>query len=510
MVRVRSARRRVGIALGVAFALAVLPVGVLFFAGVPLGQEGKFVYRYSDFAIPRLASTVPVVFPASAAAVAIGLLCYGRRWLGYAVAAVAIASLVGWNFWAPPHFLSQHAMNFRSPSHDGAFLNEAELIQPAGPYQSDGEQLAAYLRHFDRRIQAPWEQFGGTRVIANPPLTTVVFRWVTWTWPSESNPPGWVEQLFLSSYRDLTPELVTSPARSVRTAMACAIGLALAGLAAVGLGRQFLSPPAAVLFAVIVVFNPMTVHFNPGKDPAQLLTVNLMLWAWFAGYRRRWWLLHAAAGAVLAIGMGFGLIHLWVAIAALAGTAWQALAEGRGREFVVRHVLPTVAGGVLLWLGLWMATGWNLAATVLAVAKRWSELQPILGYRRGLWMVIGLPNVLVFVAAGVWLLAVSSLRWRWRPTSFGGRLAVATLLTMAAVYFIGIPYELPRLWVVFLPPLTLGLMALQPLARGRNYRRVMPLLLLVLTVNVTATVLHWSLLDARESEYRLKSQRLFD
>jgi hypothetical protein len=503
--------RRVGIALAIAFALAALPVVVLYLAGVPLGQEGKFVYRYSDFVIPRLASAVPVVFPASVAAVAIGLLCQGRRWLGYATAVVGIIWLVGWSFAAPPHFMLQHAMNFHSPSHDGAFLNEAELIQPGGTSRSQGEMLGGYLRQFDKRIQTPWERFGGTRVISNPPLTTVLFRWITWTWPGRSYPPGWIERVYLESYPTITPDLVASPARSLRVALVCSIGLALAGVAAVGLGREFLSPPAAVLFAVIVTFNPMTVHFNPGKDPAQLLTVNLMLWAWFAGDRRRWWVLHAVAGMVLAIGMGFGLIHLWVAIAALAGTAWHALASsGGGLRFLGRHVLPTVAGGVLLWLAVWMSTGWNLAATVLAVAQRWSVLQPELGYHRGLWLAIGLPNVLVFVAAGVWLAAIAALRWRWRPGSFGGRLAVATLLTMVVVYFTGIPYELPRLWVVFLPPLTLGLMATQPLSRGRTNRRVMGLMLLVLMVQVTTTVIHWTLLDARESEYRLKTQRLFN
>src|SRR5690606_15886713 len=110
------------------------------------------------------------------------------------------------------------------------------------------------------------------------------------------------------------------------------------------------------VFATVVTFNPMTVHFNPGKDPAQLLTVNLMLWAWFAGYRRQSWTLHAIAGGLLAVGMGVGLIHLWVGIAALVATAWDWYCRmkesniGNWRSAIGNHLLPTVAGGLIVCL----------------------------------------------------------------------------------------------------------------------------------------------------------------
>jgi hypothetical protein len=109
---------------------------------------------------------------------------------------------------------------------------------------------------------------------------------------------------------------------------------------------------------------------------------------------------------------------------------------------------------------------------------------------------------------------------RRRRLGLGMRLTIATVMVMAVTYLMGITYELPRLWIAFLPTLTLGVMMdrglvkenAAPRTRRRiNMRRaaVWPLLLIA-GVQIGFSALHWTLLDARESEYRLLSERLFN
>jgi hypothetical protein len=71
---------------------------------------------------------------------------------------------------------------------------------------------------------------------------------------------------------------------------------------------------------------------------------------------------------------------------------------------------------------------------------------------------------------------------------------------------IGVTYELPRLWVVFLPPLTLGLFIATPLAHVKHDGRALRLAMLIALIHIAFTAAHWSLLDARESEHRLSGE----
>jgi len=511
MKRVAQSRRawRVPAAIAVAGLVSLAPMVILFALDVPLGETAHFVYRYSEIVPPKLIAAGTVIAALAPVIIAAWLLANDRlRPIGYVVACMSIAVLVAWNVWVPPGQVIQHAFNFRSPSHDGAFVEQAEEPMP----------IVQYLQTFDQRVKLSKERMRGTRVIANPPGMTVLFRALFVAWPADEN--GFIIRTWAFD------PLLTADAKmlfdhAMKAALLCGLLLALAGMTAIGLGREFLSPVGAFVFAIVVTFNPLTVHFNPGKDPSQLLTVNLMLWAWFAGYRRRLYLLHAIAGAVLVIGMGFGVIHFWIALAALVATMWHevgwALPTTDGKRwavptlhFFVQSVLPTCVGGAAVWLLIWATTGWNQLATLIAVSARWKELQPELGYDRKLWLMIGLPIVLVFGFPGVWLAATSVVRWRRWPRSFGAKLAWATAGAMALTYVIGIPYELPRLWVAFVPPLVLGLMATQPTMRGRSTHRVLTLLVCVVVVHVLATAVHWAMLDARESEYRIRSTRLFE
>jgi hypothetical protein len=81
---------------------------------------------------------------------------------------------------------------------------------------------------------------------------------------------------------------------------------------------------------------------------------------------------------------------------------------------------------------------------------------------------------------------------------------------MLLTYVSGVTYELPRLWVAFLPALTLGLAMDPPLLKFPvHHRRPVLALILILTVQIVFTACHWTLFDVRESEYRLVTQRLF-
>ena len=91
---------------------------------------------------------------------------------------------------------------------------------------------------------------------------------------------------------------------------------------------------------------------------------------------------------------------------------------------------------------------------------------------------------------------------------------LCTLLTMLFIYVVtGVTYELPRLWIAFLPPLTLAALAGWPVLRGNgdaSHPRVAKLFAVIVGVQILFTALHWTLLDVRESEYRLASKRFYN
>jgi hypothetical protein len=110
----------------------------------------------------------------------------------------------------------------------------------------------------------------------------------------------------------------------------------------------------------------------------------------------------------------------------------------------------------------------------------------------------------------VWTLLSLSLR-RWRM-NFGTRLAICTFAVMLLIYGpLGVTYELPRLWIAFLPTLTLGVAIACPLLRGRGFhKRAAVALVLIVGVQLVFTALHWTMLDAREAEYRLITNRFYN
>jgi hypothetical protein len=280
-----------------------------------------------------------------------------------------------------------------------------------------------------------------------------------------------------------------------------------------------MAPLGAALFALLVTFNPCTVHFSPGKDAGQLLTINAMLLAWFNGVRRdRIWAT-ALGGALLLVGAICGLIHFWIAISALAASAWQSWSDGRFKRDVLKHIVAATVGFLLLALIIYFAWGWNSISTLIATGRLYNKVKNTIGINEKLWFFIGLPIFLLFVTPALWMTLLLNLRRgvheiasRFRKssrvdlrtgqaTTNAARLFVCTFVSMAFSYTLGVSWELPRVWIAYLPLLFLATMIDVPLFRNANRRAVKPILVIA-AVSILFTGIHWTLLDVRESEYR--------
>jgi hypothetical protein len=467
-------------------------IWALFNSRVPLGETNHFVFRWSRLYAVRIQRDAPllVILPLVGAALKLVGSSPPHRRLGVLLAAITMLGLVAWTWWLPPAPLSYHYLNLTSPSQDGAFVLEAE----------GRPSVLAYLRGYQSRLNESEQALRGTRVLSNPPGTAALAI-VTRDLISHL-PGGWWEYL----RRTMPDEADVS--RTQRLSLVMCFGTVLcaawfgSSIFAYILGRRFLSITGALLFSLLVTFNPQTVAFSPGKDSMQLLTINAMLWAWFgASGRRGSVVLSALAGAILVIGSLFSLVHLWIAVIALAASLWQAHHDRQLRRVATHRILPAIAGATALVIA-GFAIGWNIPATLLSVTHRYNQVQASLGYSRSFWFVIGLPLFLLFLGPGVWTFAVLRVRKRY-PFGFGLRLLICTIVVMLLTYLLGITYELPRLWIAFLPPLILGLMIDRPLLQGRSAHRVFHWMYLFAAVQILVTAFHVDLLDPREAEYRL-------
>jgi len=493
--------RLLGWALFLSASLPVMFLLILRQWDVKLGQ-GAIYYRYSQLLPIRLWRCWPLVPIGAAAAGALWFLSRGWRGAGSALACCVVIALACWTWWLPPHPIPQHFFNFWSQSQDGAFSMQALYADSA----------ADYLRVFDKRLDWPVEQMGGTRVLSNTPGMTLLIIWLWHAWPMEIDPPGWLERYILREY-NVTREQLFGTSAGVKVSFLVTAMLAASGVFAYLLGRVLLSPGGAAVFAIAVTFNPGTVHFSPGKDPAQLLTINAMLWAAFAGWKTRSVRVSALAGALLVIGLALGLIHVWVTLAAGAAVAWQRWHERHSMQVLFsRNILPAAGGAAGVVLAIYFFAHWDLIATCLHVGRRYVQLQRETKVNHGLWLLIGLPIFLLFTSPVFWAFLAADLRrgWRawWDHGGIGLRLTVCTVAVMLVTYFVGLSWELPRLWVAFVPTLTLGVMADRPLAHARSPRSLWPLVLIA-AVQLLYCGVHGSILDARESEYRIISQRLY-
>ena len=478
-------------------ALVPLAVGVVLFQlDVPLGKPGTLVYPYSPIVVRRIAALPVAVLLALVLAGATWLAASGskvRRRAGLLFVGVGCIVIAGWSFFAPPDCLSQHFFNMLSPSHDGAFLTESRHVA----------DLSDYLREFPQRAATPPEEMRGTRVISNPPGTTLLAVGVRRALPN-CPPLRWLTDWTISAETAGQPDLRGQALPAVAFAWVLTALWLLSTPFIYLAGRLFLPAGPAAALSVVCLVSPMTLLFTPGKDAAQLLTVAVPLWLWLWAYRRGWLWPAAAAGGVLVLSCMVSLVHVWVAAALWVACALHARGTGgRWRSLWLRHTPAALAGALVVALLLYLLWDWNVLASAWAATRsqaqvtRGPEAMPLV------WQTLGVPLFLLFAGPAFWATGLWLNRGRMRDDDarFGGYLLASTALGMLVTVG-STNLETPRLWIPFVPLLLLGAALQLRTLRALAGRSALLLAVLVFT-QVAVSAAQWSLMDVREAEIRL-------
>lgn len=496
-----TGRRTVAILVAAVVPLAVL--FLLFMLDTPLGQP-HLKYRFSP--IPELR------LPSAMVAILIGLGSLLALWAGMArggrvgrrmvwFSGAGYAAIVLWTCFGPPDYASQHIFNLLSPSHEGAFVLEGRDVTSIRAYVSQD--------FYDRLSHEP-EQLRGRRVLSNPPGVTVTFVLVRRMLERWTGLRGWLLDTYDLHELD-DPDQATVFASVLVLAMLLTLVWGCSLVFAYKLCRLWMPPLAALAVALACVFNPSTVNFTPGKDPAQVTLVMALLMCWMTAYSRRdrWWGL--AAGVVLAVALLFGLVFVWVLAIVAAATLWHALGTGgRVRGWVMHCAVPGVCGAMGIVVLLYVALGWNIPLMTYRIGVRYGQIQEGVITDPFYWMLLGLPMFLLFVGPMFWVELIA-LRERAEGSQvFLGRcLLFCTAIVLAYTYFFANNNETPRLWIPFIPLLILPL-AMRRKAFLANDRAHHKLFVILIALQLIVTTLHWSMMDVRESEYRLTTGRMWD
>ncbi len=226
---------------------------------IPLGCPGTFTYLYSP--VPELRAIAASLALAPAALLGLGVWLVAsdvarRRALGWIAAALGGAGLVAWAYFAPPAHLNQHLFNSQSPSQDGAFVRESRTV----------DSLRDYLAAFPDRARKPPQEMRGTRVVSNPPATTILawaVRRSAAHWPALGQWASKPLQAAISSdpkYASLQGDIETG----VLFLLSLWMLWAFSGLALFGAARSVLPAHAALAFAALCMFSPSGLLFTPG------------------------------------------------------------------------------------------------------------------------------------------------------------------------------------------------------------------------------------------------------
>jgi hypothetical protein len=517
---------------------------LLYHQQVPLGCPGRLVYLYTELWDERLKALGPAAGIATVLALGVGSLASlsrARRYLGAAALTIGMAGVGLWTYLSPPRHLAQHVFNSQSPAHDGAFVREAidELrFKPA----------RRYLAEFPDRAGTPPQKLRGTRVISNPPATTLLAA------AAERLARGFPE-LGRAIERELdedTPEWRVFRHDALMGLVFTWMLVALWVLSAPFLyllGREFFAPAAAAVYAVCALVTPMTLAFSPGKDPAQLLTTAIPVWLWAVACRRGGRTAATASGVAFMLATMVGLVHVWIAVAVgIAG------AIAYWRRGLLSALLLAVCGAVAAAIVLYVCTDLNVATVAWAVARSQSEITRGPVAMPLAWQILGIPLFLLLAGPALWMtwlgnavVQISGLRAgaqalrsaasrRVDATPAGGAsngpgprcgtndaladrrfgrwlLLLTAIVLVATVGFTNI--ETPRLWIPFAPLLLLGgLLQLDAIREFRRAgspasRKTLVALMLLVWLQITFSAAHWSVMDMRETEYRLATGRFY-
>ncbi|MGE3180817.1 MAG: hypothetical protein AB7N71_04245 [Phycisphaerae bacterium] len=509
-------------------SVTLIPIAALFALAaldVPLGKPGKFTYLYSPFYLIRalrLPWLVPILLLAWFA-----VRTPSRRAVPFWLMLVAVVAIAIWNFLAPPRYVSQHAFNFVSPSHDGAFVLEADRIRA----------LSTYLQAFPGYVLSADATEKGTRVASNPPAMT----WLAFhIFEAVRVNPDWMR---LTPLTERGADALVLQAGFL-LAYVLQLGWVLAFVPWYFAARRSVSPNVAAALAFCIVVSPMTMLFAPGKDPAQLLTVGIMVWLWPITVRENdvnWRLFTRAllAGASLVLFAMVGLIHFWIAmLLLLAGllpilfanlraakgpdVSAPRLARGVRRGLLRREAVRIVAGFAGLVLGvlaLQAFSGIDWLATVRAVAEAQARVTRGADAMPFVWQLLGIPLFLLFCGPAVWWglmrgMGIHQDETCTNRTSGTWLVCVTLFLMLATVGFTNV--ETPRLWIPFAGLVQFGAFLLAfsgnasnpaiaqcDLGNGCARRGASCQLKQLVVAQIIASGLAWSVMDMREAEHRL-------
>lgn len=480
-------------------AAALVPVAatlVLAAFQIPLGKPGTLVYPYSSLDAIRLAKVAIALVPIGLLALAVRGAAGERRGcepLSVGLLALGIAGMGVWALISAPKWQRQNFFNMASPSHDGAFLLEAEHIREVG--------VGEYMRMFASRAAMPPGKMKGTRVISNPPAVTLIAAACD---AAVRNSVGLRDTLTTLAIDE--PNIEENAQQHAARALlfsAVLIGMwVLGGVVFYGAVRTLAPPHIAVFVAACATVTPMTLLFTPGKDAAQLLTVALPLWLWLLAMKRGSAGLGVLAGAAVGLACLFSLVHIWVTVC-VAGASVLAIGRLRDAGTLLRVLSSALAGVLLASLALWGLAGYDVITATSAVAGAQAAVTRGDAAMLLAWQIVGVPLFLLFAGPALWFLALAMRRGS-TPSAhamFGrGLILTCVLVMLLTVGFTNI--ETPRLWIPFAALLTLGLTLAAHWIDG-DRRAVARTLAWVVAIQGLVSAYQWSKMDMRETELRL-------
>lgn len=482
-----------GVILLLAIAAAHIVATLLLFAmDVPLGKTGKFTYLYAQLPIER---AINALFLLSVLAMIMGgvwLLMDAkvlRRRVGGGIVGAACICMAAWTYFAPPSFMEQHVFNLVSPSHDGAFVWEADTTSDA----------LAYVRDYPAYLKTPKPRWGGTRVISNPPGTMLLayctrMAHESWPWLAARLGPA-----------DLPDDAPRKLPVAVLFSYLLTILWLLATIPWAAALHNWLAPAGVAVALFCIVFSPASVMFSPGKDTAQLLPLGLLCACWWHAYWRGNALSAVLAGVVLLISLFFSLVFAWVWFVVFATTVLHAWRHAPGRRRSLLKITLAAGFALVAGCGLLLLVGVNVFEIARAVAAGQAEVTRGPGSMPFAWQSLGIPLFLLFCGPVLIFCATATFSRNTRVQDEVGEIGrwlacVAALVMIGTVGFTNV--ETPRLWIPFAALILAGA-ALQLRAFRAPTQSDARLLLWLVGAQIVTIGVQWTFMDMREAETRL-------
>ncbi len=353
---------------------------------------------------------------------------------------------------------------------EGAF----EMVAPAFKWDAAGlfrqeaapiENAREYLSGFPRRLGEygrPERYHETVRVNNNPPGTTMVF------YSARRIAQRWAGLGLLASEAVFGLGFEPPDEEFAGTVLACWMlffGASLSLVPAILLVRR-LGSGSPLLSAVVGLMAASMVMFLPGKDTLQVFFFLWMAYFFARAREGRAWAWGAAMGACAAAAFFFTLAAAVVVLVLFLAALWLDFVEGgtsRRREAVFwASAAGGLAGGFML---LWVALGYNSLASLFACYRNHALFYEHFPRTYWKWLLVN-PWEFAMFLGGPLVAMVMAASWR------GGRISVEGCSSCRAVLMAAVAVlvllnisgknasEVARLWVFFMPLLTLPAAAL--------------------------------------------------